>query len=216
MSNSTSSRTTPAGLVGASALLGASLIICACIGAYTVQSVKSQGQTIRVTGAAYKPIRSNLAVWTANISSSAPTMEEGYAQLDADVIALKAFLQDQGYSETDYNLTPVSIKKNFNRDRVAVGFNLARSVRLELSDVTAISDLAGEASRLIEQGVMIQSRPITYLFTGLDSLKLEMIQSATENAKERATRLAGTTGHKVGAPTSAKVGVFQIYFIWFL
>ena len=210
MPESTSSHANTTNLIATAALIGVSMIICACIGAYTVQSVKSQGQTIRVTGAAYKPIRSDLAVWTAVISASASTMEGGYTQLVADVNALKAFLQEQGYSGADYSLTPVSIREVFNRERVVTGFNLTRSVRLEHSDVTAISDLAGEASRLIEQGVMIQSRPITYLFTVLDSLKLEMIQSATENAKKRAERLANATGQEVGAPISAKVGVFQI------
>jgi hypothetical protein len=37
-----------------------------------------------------------------------------------------------------------------------------------------------------------------------------MIRAATENAKLRAEQLAESTGKKVGAPRSARVGVFQI------
>lgn len=45
---------------------------------------------------------------------------------------------------------------------------------------------------------------------GLYTVKIEMIRAATENAKQRAQQLAEITGRKVGAPASARVGVFQI------
>lgn len=37
-----------------------------------------------------------------------------------------------------------------------------------------------------------------------------MIKAATENAQLRARQLAESTGRRIGAPTSARVGVFQI------
>ena len=37
-----------------------------------------------------------------------------------------------------------------------------------------------------------------------------MIKAATENAKLRANQLAQTTGSDIGAPVSARIGVFQI------
>lgn len=191
-------------------ILGLALIICAIIASYTALSVKSQGQTIKVTGSAYKPIRSNLAVWKADISAMTTTVESGYAQLKTNVAELEEFLQQQGYAESDYTLSPVNINKRFNRDGDLTGYELTRLVSMENSNVEAITSLAVEASGLIEHGIMIRSRPVTYLFTGLDSLKLEMIQMATENAKERALRLANTTEHDVGAPIGASVGVFQI------
>ena len=83
-------------------------------------------------------------------------------------------------------------------------------MRIELGDVDRIDKLAREASTLIEKGVMMESRSPQYLFTGLDTLKVEMIRRATENATLRATQLAESTGRKIGPPTSASVGVFQI------
>ena len=103
-----------------------------------------------------------------------------------------------------------NIRKTFDHYRNPTGYSLNQTVKIEMSDVDRITSLAGKASVLIEQGVEFNSRPPRYLFTGLDSLKLEMIQAATENAKFRAEKLAHTADRKVGAPTSARVGVFQI------
>ena len=59
-------------------------------------------------------------------------------------------------------------------------------------------------------GIEFECGSPRYIFTGLNPLKVEMIRAATENAKLRADQLARSTGRDVGAPVSARVGVFQI------
>ncbi|HOK40981.1 MAG TPA: SIMPL domain-containing protein, partial [bacterium] len=49
-----------------------------------------------------------------------------------------------------------------------------------------------------------------YIYTKLEDIKLEMLKLATENAKMRATQIAGIVGKKIGMPISAESGVFQI------
>lgn len=198
------------GLVLFGLLLGSSLIICALIGAWTLTGIKQQGRTLSVTGAAYTPIRSNLAVWTAQISVSTTILADGYAQLDQGVARLKQFMSSKDFAPDSYELSVVNVRRNYNRDGVETGYQLSRKVHLESTEVDRITELAVEASDMIREGIMLESYPVKYLYTGLDSLKLEMIQAATENARERAERLVGTTGHGVGAPVGASVGVFQI------
>lgn len=79
-----------------------------------------------------------------------------------------------------------------------------------MADVDRITQIARKSSSLIENGVEFESRPPSYIFTGLEPLKLEMIKAATENAKLRAEQLAESTGRKMGAPRLARVRVFQI------
>jgi hypothetical protein len=121
-----------------------------------------------------------------------------------------SFLQREGFSEDSYEIGTIQLRKNFNRDRDLIGYTLTQAVKVEQNDINRITLLAQRASSLIEQGVEMDSGPPRYLFTGLDDLKIEMIGAATENAKLRAGQLARTTGRSVGAPTSARVGVFQI------
>ncbi len=191
-------------------IIGAALIICAFIGRVTLLKVKAYGNTISVTGAASKPIESNLAIWEAEISATSPTVEAGYAKIKSDVEKVTAFMSSRGFKEGDYELFGVNVRKNYDRDRNETGVTLTQRIKMELGVVSKVTQLAREASSLLEKGVEINSYNPRYLFTGLDTLKIEMIRAATENAVLRAKQLAETNGKKVGAPTSARVGVFQI------
>jgi len=198
------------GLITASIIIGAVLIICAVILSSTIVKVKAYGNTIAVTGAAFKAITSDYAIWEGEVNVTTATIEEGYARLKRDIAHVKAFLKDNGFNEDEYELMGVQIRKQFDRDRRPIGVVLAQRVKIELDDVGRISMLARDASSLLEKGVEFMSYQPRYLFTKLDDLKIEMIKAATENAKLRVEQIAESTGKAVGAPTSARVGVFQI------
>ncbi|MDD3733030.1 MAG: SIMPL domain-containing protein [candidate division Zixibacteria bacterium] len=198
------------GLIWGSLILGLSLVACALIVSSSFVRIKGFGRTISVTGAANKTITSNYAIWEGNISVTAPTVEAISVRLKDGFNKVEAFLRSEGFETDMYEWKPAYIYKNYNREGEVSGYSLNQTIRVEMEDVYRITELAHEASRLIEQGVEFNSSPPQYLFTGLDSLKLEMIQAATENAKLRAQQLASTTNRAVGPPTSAQVGVFQI------
>lgn len=198
------------GIVFASVIIAVAIIVSTAIGGYTLHKVKGYGRTISVTGAAFRPIKSNYAIWEGRVSVSSPTMEAAYDILREDFDKVVGFLDRHGFGPEDYTTKPVIIKKTYGKNRELTGFTLIQSVKAELGDVDRITKLAQDASSLIELGVMMESRPPRYLFTGLDSLKVEMIGAATKNAITRARQLAEITGRSIGSPTSARVGVFQI------
>lgn len=201
---------TGSSVVVSSVIIGLALILCAIIAGSTLVKIKGLGQTISVTGAGFKPIHSDFAVWEGRLSVSAPTLDSSYAELKRDIKTVERFLHGEGFVEGDYEIGTVSISKTINREREITGYNLAQTVKIEMADVDRITQIARKSSSLIENGVEFESRPPRYIFTGLEPLKLEMIKAATENAKLRAEQLAESTGKKVGAPRSARVGVFQI------
>jgi hypothetical protein len=194
----------------ASVILGIALIVCTVLAGRTVVKVKGFGQQITVTGAAYKPITSDYSIWEGTINAGAPTLEPAYREIARDLKTVESFLQDQGFTPEQYEIGTIQISKEYNRDRVLTGYTLRQTVTIELPDIARITKLAKQASALIERGVEFESRKPRYLYTELDALKLEMIKAATENAKLRAQQLAETTDREVGAPVSARVGVFQI------
>ncbi len=197
-------------IIVASVLLGIVLIVCTILVTRTMIKVKGFGQQITVTGAAFKPITSNYGIWQGTFSASASDLDPAYAIMKRDLQKVESFLKDRGFASEQYEVGTVQIQKNYNRDRVFTGYTLRQQVKVELPDVSRITALAKAASSLIEDGVEFESTRPRYLYTGLDSLKLEMIEAATENAKLRAQQIAETTDRTVGAPTSARVGVFQI------
>ena len=91
-------------LIIAGSILAATLIACTLIGASTLVKVRSLGNTIRVTGAAFKPIKSDYAIWDANISARAETLESAYSKLDTDLKKVKTFFESQKIENTSYSL----------------------------------------------------------------------------------------------------------------
>jgi uncharacterized protein len=134
----------------------------------------------------------------------------GYAKVKKDLVLLKAFMTENGFDEKAYEIGPVQVNRSYDREGKPAQFMLSQPVKLQLADVPRITELGKKASVLIEQGVELGMQNIRYTYSKLEDVKIEMIKAATENAKLRAEQLAGTTGKKVGAPTSARVGVFQI------
>ena len=63
---------------------------------------------------------------------------------------------------------------------------------------------------MIEANVEFTSEAPEYYYTKLDELKLQLIDEATQNAKERIDIMAAGTGGKTGKLLTANLGVFQI------
>jgi uncharacterized protein len=76
--------------------------------------------------------------------------------------------------------------------------------------VQKIAGIAREATELINQGILIESSAPKYYYTKIGDLKIEMLGEAAKDAKERAERIASSTGNSIGSVKSAKMGVLQI------
>jgi hypothetical protein len=57
---------------------------------------------------------------------------------------------------------------------------------------------------------LIESSPPQYYYTKIGDLKIEMLGEASKDAKERAERIASSTGNSIGSVKSARMGVLQI------
>lgn len=198
------------GHVPAALLLGIALIVCAFVVRSTILTVRSAGRTIAVTGAAFKPITSDYAVWDATLQVSSPELATAYAKLKTDLEAVQQFMADMKLTETDYEVGGVMIGRRHDREGRPTDYQLSLVIKVELADVPRITEVAKGSSKLFEQGIELVSHNPRYMYTKLEDVKIEMIRAATENAKLRAQQLAETTGREVGPPVSARVGVFQI------
>jgi hypothetical protein len=197
-------------LLISSIVFGAALIICALIVRSTIISVKNYGRVISVTGAAVKPISSDYAIWDVRVQTSSTEIATAYAKIEKDMNRLKSFILDQGFMEADYEIGAIQINKMTDRENRMTTYGLAQTMKVDSRDIAKIKNVSTLVSTLIEEGIELASQNPRYICTKLDEYKIEMIKAATENAKLRAEQLAQTTGKHIGAPTNARVGVFQI------
>ena len=73
-----------------------------------------------------------------------------------------------------------------------------------------IKKLSTEINTLTEQGIEISGYEPSYFYSKLSDLKIEMLEKASKDAKQRAKAMLKATHNRVGKIQSLQMGVFQI------
>lgn len=196
--------------------LAIGLVLSSVILGWSYTRVKKGDEAVTVTGSARKRIKSDLVVWTAAVSFQAPKLADAYSQLSDNVPRIKKYLIGKGIPENQMTISAISSTTLHKRDAEGVesseitGYTLRQEIEVRSNDVERVAQIAREATELINQGILLESMPPKYSYTKLGDLKIEMLGEAARDAKTRAEQIAGSTGNKIGALRSAKMGVLQI------
>lgn len=180
---------------------------------------KSGSGGITVTGSASRDFTSDLIVWRGTFSAFGSTTKEAYEIIKEDAEIIKNYLIENGVSEEElvfYSVnTSKDIKYVYNDNGTVVseylnGYNLYQELSIQSNDVKKIENISRDISKLIDLGVEFSSFSPEYYYTKLDELKLEMIELATQNAKERIDKIAQNSNSVITKLINANLGVFQI------
>lgn len=196
--------------------LAIGLVLSSIIFGWFYTKTKKGDEAITVTGSAKKRIKSDLVTWSASINYQAPQLADAYRSLSENIPRVKQYLMSKGIPENQITISSISTQTLKKRDADGIetsettGYSLRQSIDVRSNDVDKISQIARESTELINQGILIESGTPQYLFTGLGDLKVEMLGEAAKDAKERAEKIAASTGNSIGSVRSARMGVMQI------
>ena len=200
--------------IGTALALG--LIISSLILGWAYTGAKKGDDAITVTGSAKKRIKSDLVVWSAGVSTEGTALTESYKRLSEITPRVKEYLLGKGIPENQITISSITTTPRKGRDSDGnetteiVGYSLSQQVEVRSNDVAKIEQIAREATELINQGILIESTAPRYYYTQIGDLKIEMLGEAAKDAKERAERIAQSTGNSIGSVRSAKMGVLQV------
>jgi uncharacterized protein len=200
----------------ASSVLGVSLILSALVFGWFFANSRRGDESITVTGSAKRRITSDMVVWTASVSGQSPQLGEAYKTVSASVPRIKQYLVGKGIPEnqiTTSSISTTTLKRqdaNGAETSEVTGYSLTQNIEVRSTDVQKISQIARESTELINEGILLESKPPQFYYTKIGDLKIEMLGEASKDAKERSERIAASTGNSIGAVRSAKMGVLQI------
>ena len=203
-------------LLNAGIALAIGLVLSSFIFGWFYSKTRRGDEAITVTGSAKKRITSDLVIWSAGVSAQAPQLTDAYKQLADSIPKIKQYLLSKGLPEEQMTVSSIStttIKRkdsDGNETAEVTGYSLTQEIEIHSNDVQKIAQVAREATELINQGILIESTAPKYYYTKIGDLKIEMLGEAAKDAKERAERIASSTGNKIGSVRSAKMGVLQI------
>ncbi|SMD42606.1 hypothetical protein SAMN00777080_1167 [Aquiflexum balticum DSM 16537] len=196
-----------------------SIIIAAAILGNAIINRNKKSGTVDVTGLGEQNFTSDLVVWEGNFSRENYDIKTAYSDLEKDRKAVTDYLVAKGIPKEQIIFKAVNTNPLYDQNyssngnfmgQTFKGYQLNQSLQIESKEVDKVEQISREITELLLQGVKFYSQPPRYYYTELESLKIEMISKATEDARLRAERIAENSGSKLGRLISANMGIFQI------
>jgi uncharacterized protein len=204
------------------ALLGAELALGLVMGGWLlgeqVKATRLGDRYVSVRGLAERNVKSDLAIWPIDYKEAGDDLPTVYGKTDADRKAILDFLGQQGLQPSEIEVGVVRVVDNQANEyggpnRPPHRYIVEQRVTVVTPKVDQIAAGAQKTMSLVQQGIVLDSNPNqgpSFKFTGLNSIKPDMITEATRNARAAADRFASDSGSKVGAIRQANQGIFAI------
>ncbi len=172
-------------------------------------------RSVEVKGLAEQNVKSDLATWSINFSVSGDDLKALYQQVSLNQKTVSQFLATNGFAAKDIQLGTISVNDNWANQYGSTNaklphYQISNSVSVTTSNVDLVAKVSQNAGELVNQGVIVTNNSISYFYNNLNSIKAQMLDSATQNAKSAAETFAKNTQSKVGKIKSASQGVFTI------
>ncbi|MBE5845509.1 MAG: SIMPL domain-containing protein [Butyrivibrio sp.] len=201
-------------------IIGLSVVISCIAIAYGLSHFRSEStHIISATGSASVDFEADIIIWRGSFSSVAYTSQDAYAKIKKDADIVKQYLTSNGVTDDEIVFNSVDIGRTY-RDiydingnytgSEADGYKLSQSVTVSSSNLDTVEKISRDISRLLDQGVELTSDSPEYYYSDLDALKLDLIDKASINAKERIDIVAKNSGASLGKLKNSNLGVFQI------
>lgn len=176
---------------------------------------------VTVKGISEREVNADLAIWPLRIIAADNDLAKANASVQTNLAQIRQFLsankiditqlQLQDFSVTDAQTNQYSGGNSGGARFVIKQTVVVRSIRPDL-----VRDASQRVSDLVSNGVVLSSGGEygnggpTFVFTGLNKLKPQMIGEATARARESAEQFARDSHSSIGGIRRASQGVFEI------
>ena len=199
---------------------GVVLIIIACIAVNGFIGYKQNiNGGITATGSATCDFSSDLIVWRGSFSAYGKSPQEAYEIVKRDSGIVEKYLLDHNVPKESFVFSSVEISPDYRQiynnfgNHIGTelnGYSLSQRLTIQSTEVDNIETISRDITELIGAGVNFYSEAPEYYYSKLSELKLELIKTATADAKTRIDIMAKQSGGKLNKLLSSSLGTFQI------
>lgn len=206
-------------LVAPALLLAFGLIAGGWILGAQIKATRLADRYVTVKGLVERKVKSDLAIWPLTYKEAGDNLSSIYAKTETDRKTILQFLDQQGIETSEIELGVVRVVDTQANEygegsRAPQRYIVEQQITVRTVRVDQVAAAAQKTMQLLEKGIVLSSTPgqggLAYKFTGLNSIKPDMITEATRNARAAADRFASDSGSKVGLIRQANQGVFSI------
>ena len=196
----------------------AGLIVLGMMFPRAVDKYRSYDRTVNVKGLCEKEVKADKVIWPVVYKIMANDIQSVYDQTDASTAIITDFLESGGISPDEISVSVPKISDKYateygSNDR-AYRYIATNVLTVCTSDVDAVLALMSRQAELLKKGVVTGGdsweNPVEFRYEGLNDIKPQMIEEATENAREVAEKFAKDSGSRLGKIKTASQGTFTI------
>jgi uncharacterized protein len=208
----------PSGTAGLGLLLAVGLVVGGWVLGREIKATRLGDRYVSVRGLAERSVKSDLAIWPLEYKEAGDDLPSLYSKTEADRRTILHFLNLRGIQSTEIELGIVHVvdtqASEFGGGNHALHrYIVEQQITVMTTRVDQVAAAAQQSMSLVQEGIVLNSGDgggLAYRFTGLNSIKPDMITEATKSARGSAERFALDAGSRVGSIRQANQGVFSI------
>ncbi|MEJ2200274.1 MAG: SIMPL domain-containing protein [Desulfuromonadaceae bacterium] len=212
-----SNRTKEAAILGAFIAIG--LFLVGFLVSSTAIKVKNMDRVVTVKGLAEREVEANIAIWPIKFSEANNDLGKLYSEIERKSDTIQKYLINQGFTENEITVSQPSIIDRQAQDyqdasKIKFRFIAATTITVYTDKVALVRESKRKIVELVKEGIAISGQDYQnkteFLFTELNRIKPEMIEEATNNAREVALKFATDSKSTLGKIRKASQGQFSI------
>ena len=196
----------------------AGLVVLGIMIPTAVAKYRSFDRTVNVKGLCEKEVKADKVIWPIVYKVMSDNIQSIYSQTDAGNAVIVDFLVSGGIPQDEITVSVPQISdklaNEYGDNNRAFRYIAKNVVTVYTSDVDKVLALMANQSELLKKGVVAAGNdwenPVEFKYEGLNEIKPEMIEEATQNAREAAEKFAKDSDSGLGKIKTANQGTFTI------
>lgn len=209
---------------------GFALILGLCVGGglavagvylgLSLKESRKPQRVVSVRGLAEREVDADLAIWPISYSETSNDLADLYNRIVEKRKIITGFLADAGFDAADISFSAPQVSDQHAREfgdgrsKPAFRYLGKATVTVRSGKVALIKKTMELSGSLVGKGIVIVAESweskTEFFFKGLNTIKPQMIEEATKNARAAAEKFAADSGSKLGKIRSASQGLFEI------
>ena len=209
-------------------IIGIAIVLTGFLLGKSFKNRNANLDSISVIGLGTKDFVSDEILWSGSFTTNSFDIKIAYNKIVSDQKIVSDFFVNKGFKTSEFTFGAVNFQKKFKEikkvntentyqnqyEQVFDGYEATQTINFSAKKnpglMARIENVSSKTSELINSGIELSSNSIQYTYSDLPGLKQSLIENATKDASERASKIVKTADGNLGKLKNANMGVFQI------
>jgi hypothetical protein len=182
-----------------------------------LQHFRSADRSMTVKGVAEQTVKSDYVVWSLKFQRAGNDIVLVREAITKDRNAVLTFLKHHGFTTEEIEVQPIYVQdmlaREWSSENVPLRYHGKSFITIKTARVDQVAATNNQLEELIQSGVQLaidENDGPSYQLRGFNEVKATLLEAATKNAVEQATKFAQDAGSRLGKLNNANQGVVRM------